>query len=181
MTETSVQEAATEEPLSASQKLSRQLSLGQAKKIEQESYEVVPKIFESLVAHERPALMEIACSPDSYLAATVQGLCQSEKAASRCAAWNNCDLSTDKGVALILQRIQIERPRHVWLSPPCGPYSPMQNVNQRNAHQCEALKQERKEALKVYLGAVSVAHACYNMGSTSLGNGLNTAMRGDFL
>ncbi|CAE7837991.1 RE2 [Symbiodinium sp. CCMP2592] len=129
-----------------------------------ESYEMVPKIFEGLVAHERPALMEIACSPDSLLAATVQGMCQSEKAASRCAAWNDCDLSTAKGVALVMQRLQHERPRHVWLSPYCGPYSPLQNVNQRTAQQCDDLKQKRKAALKMYLGAVSVAHACWQMG-----------------
>ena len=105
-------------PMSASERLSRQLSLGQARQFERASQAVVPQIFESLVSTNRAVLLEVACSPQSLLAATVQSLTGRADSASRCAPWNKCDLDTPEGLRLTLRRIELEQPRHVWLSPP---------------------------------------------------------------
>ena len=80
------------------------------------------------------------------------------------ALWNACDLGTTVGIKLILDRILVERPLQVWLSPPCGPYSPLQNTNQRNETQKADLQQKRKEALRVYVGAACVFHECMKLG-----------------
>ena len=150
--------------LSASQLLSQQLSLGRARHLEEESWASVPRVFEGLVTFGRTVLMEVACSETSLLAKEVQELCGDESAASRCSWWNNCDLATDAGVRLVLNRIELEQPAHVWISPPCGPYSPLQNVNSRTEAQKEELRLKREAAMRIYVGACVVFHACVQRG-----------------
>ena len=149
---------------SASERLSRQLSLGQARQLEQASHEVAPKIFEGLVSFERAVLLEVACSPQSLLVASVQNLTGRADSASRCASWNKCDLSEPEGLKLILQRIELERPRHVWLSPPSASYSPVQNANQGSQAQRETLREKRRSELKMFISAAVVLHACIQLG-----------------
>ena len=108
--------------------------------------------------------MEVACSESSLLAKEVQELCGDESAASRCSWWNNCDLATDAGVRLVLNRIAIEQPAHVWISPPCGPYSPLQNVNCRSEAQKEELRLKREAAMRIYVGSFIVIHDCIQRG-----------------
>ena len=150
--------------LSASQLLSQQLSLGRARHLEEESWASVPRVFEGLVTFGRTVLMEVACSETSLLAKEVQELCGDESAASRCSWWNNCDLATDAGVRLVLNRLELEQPAHVWISPPCGPYSPLQNVNSRTEAQKEDLRLKREAAMRIYVGACVVFHACVQRG-----------------
>ena len=150
--------------LSASQRLSQQLSLGRARQIEEQSWAMVPKVFEGLVTFGRTVLMEIACSETSLLSREVQELCNSESAASRCSWWNNCDLASNAGVRLVLERIELEQPAHVWISPPCGPYSPLQNVNSRSEAQKEELRLKREAAMRIYVGACIVIHDCVQRG-----------------
>ena len=150
--------------LSASQRLSQQLSLGRARCLEEQSWATVPKVFEGLVTLGRTVLMEVACSESSLLAKEVQELCGDASAASRCSWWNNCDLATDAGVRLVLNRIAIEQPAHVWISPPCGPYSPLQNVSCRSEAQKEELRQKREAAMRIYVGACVVIHDCVQRG-----------------
>ena len=123
--------------LSASQKLSQQLSLSRARDLEQKSWALAPSIFQGLVAERRPVLMEVACSPESVLTKTVQQLTGDSEAAVRCSKWISCDLETAQGVRPVLQRLELERPTHCWLSPPCEPYSPLQNINARTEEQRE--------------------------------------------
>merc|ERR1711965_664211 len=54
---------------------------------------------------------------------------------------NDYDLSTESGFAQAEQRLRSIRPRRLWLSPECGPFSQMQNVNQGDT----------KEKLKTWL------------------------------
>ena len=156
--------ASTRPELSASQELSRKLSLGEARSLEQASFNVVPQIFEGLASWNRPVLLEVACSADSVLAATVQSLASNTAAAGRCAPWNKCDLDTSEGVRLIVQRLQMERPRHVWMSPPSKAFSPMQNANRGSEAQREEQKQRRQQEIRVFLGAIAVFHACVQLG-----------------
>ena len=118
-------------PLSASEKLSQQLSLGKARRLEEQAWSVVPQVFQGLVAEGRTILMEVCCSPESLLTSTVQHLTGESSSASRCSHWNCGDLSSNQGLKHVLQRLEVENPSHVWLSPPCGPYSPLQNGNCR--------------------------------------------------
>ena len=64
----------------------------------------------------------------------------------------------------VLDRLDLECPTHVWISPPSDAYSPLQNLNQRSAQQQEELQQKRSEALKILVGASVVYHACVQRG-----------------
>ena len=148
---------------------SRDLSQGQARLLEEAAASIVPSLFQELVASDgaggqRPVLMEIACSPDSLLTKAVQEQTGRKDAASRCALWNSGDLSTPEGLKFILGRVRRERPQHIWLSPPCGPFSPMQHVNQRTEQQQQQLAQKRRDVMKVYVGVCCVVHAAVQAG-----------------
>ena len=150
--------------LSASQKLSLQLSSGKARSLEAAAWSLVPSVFQDLISSQRTMFLEICCSPDSILTETIQSLTGKPEAASRCSHWNCGDLSTGEGVKHILQRLEIERPVHVWLSPPCGPYSPLQNGNCRTPEQQQALEAKRAEAMRIYVGACIIFHECVQRG-----------------
>ena len=122
---------------------------------------VVPDHFQSLVSYERPILFEVACSPDSVLTEHMQKKMQSSTAAQRFAHWNGYDLTKGHGVRSVIKKIDDEKPLHVWISTECGPYSRMQNLNQRNPEQREALRQKREECLKQYVGGLAIyTHCC---------------------
>ena len=152
------------EGLSASQKLSQQLTLGKARHLESQAWSIVPRVFEGLVTSGRTILMGVACSEGSLLTKEIQRVCDSPHAATRCSLWSGCDLSSSQGVKLILNRLEVERPSHVWISPPCGPFSPLQNTNSRTETQRAELQQKRDEAMKIYVGACIVIHACIQKG-----------------
>ena len=108
--------------------------------------------------------MEVACSPESVLSSEIQKHAGYPEAAIRCAHWNNHDLRTDAGVRLILDTIDAKRPLHVWISTECGPYSPMQNLNQRTEAQRAELEEKRRDALRQYVGASCVLHYAIQKG-----------------
>ena len=93
-------------------------------------------------------LLEVACSPDSVLSSVMQEITGNPKAAIRLSLWNQHDLGTNEGVRAVLDKIDLHDPEHVWLAPECGPYSVMQNVNQRTEQQKQELAEKRKQALK---------------------------------
>ena len=118
----------------------------------------------SLLGRDRTLLLEVACSHDSILSTTMCEETKREDAAVRCSLWNDYDLSTGDGVKRVLQRIELLQPRHVWMSPECGPYSIMQNINQRNETQREELARKRKYALKQYVGCCLLFTYCVQKG-----------------
>ena len=125
---------------------------------------MVPDLFQSLVGFQRPCLMECACEADGILSSTVQTVTKREDAATRCALYNGCDLSTDEGVCLVMSRMEAEQPQHVWLRPPGGAFSPLQHNNQANREQAEALKTKHKHALRVFVGCACVIHHAIQKG-----------------
>ena len=143
----------------------RKLEVAQACELEKQSWSVVPQLFQDLTKRSNVALMEVACSPSSVLTSTVQRLTGSQGSAVRCAKWNGCDLSKGVGVKLILQRIQLEEPAVLWISPPCGPYSPLQNANARTEAQKAELQAKREEAMRIYVGSCVVIHQCIQRGT----------------
>ena len=141
------------------------LSEKHAKQIELQSMAALPKTFQSLVTGDRKTvLLEVACSPESVLSRVTQETVGYEEAAIRCSHWNNHDLSTGEGVKLVLSQIDRLRPAHVWISTECGPYSPMQNLNQKDEHQRQQLEEKRKAVLKQYVGASCILHYAIQRG-----------------
>ena len=112
-----------------------QLSAGRASQLEQQSWEIVPGLFQGLVGYGRLALLEVGCEPNSFLTTAVQELLGEEAAARRLSSWNGADLSSTDGVKLVLQQISVLRPGVVWLSPSDTPFSPMQHSNSRTEEQ----------------------------------------------
>ena len=122
------------------------------------------KSWTDLVQTERLFLLEVACSEKSVL---TQEACRQlgEQSAQRCSIWNGYDLTTEAGVQKIKKLISKLRPRHVWISCDCGPYSPMQRLNQRDDAQKAQLKAKREYADKEYAGGISVAKHARKHGS----------------
>ena len=85
---------------------------------------------------EQTDLVEVFCSPTSTLTKTAQshGL--------KAERWTkeDFDLSRPSGCQLAMERLRQLRPKRLWLSPECGPYSIMQNANQISPQQAENLR-----------------------------------------
>ena len=135
-----------------------------ARRITQESDAMIPQAFQGLVTKGKTVLVEVACSPESRLSAEVQRQMGYESSALRCSHWNGCDLGNGAGVKHVIEIIEKNRPDHVWISTECGPYSPMQAVNQRSEKQAQELAEKRREALKQYVGASCIYHHCIQQG-----------------
>ena len=65
---------------------------------------------------------------------------------------------------MILQTTDQKQPLNIWISTECGPYSPMQNLNQRTEAQRLELSKKRQEALRQYVGASCVVHYAIQKG-----------------
>ena len=136
-----------------------------AKRLEQSSRSAVPQLVRDLVGQNRMYLLEVACSPDSILTSVMQETTASEGSAMRLSVWNQHDLTTNAGIHAVLDKIDLRNPEHVWVSPDCGPYSVMQNINQRTDEQKESLQAKRREALKQYVGCAVIVHYCIQRGT----------------
>ena len=125
---------------------------------------VVPNMFEDLTGNSRLELMEIACEPDSLLASAVQARTGRSDAACRSSLWCGHDLATSAGLSRVLEQIRVLRPKRVWVSPPCDPYSPLQNFNQRTPAQVQDLKHKRATAQRIYESTLEIVKVCLQLG-----------------
>ena len=157
--------------LSASQRLSiflkaskvQALSESKARSLEAQAWAVVPSLFQNLVSYNRPYLLE--CSEqESRVMHQVRAQTRQERAASHCATFNGCELATDEGIRLIMQRIDVEQPMHVWLRPVGSPFSPSQNRNQRSEEQSRVLAEKRQHAIRTYVGATCIVRHALQKG-----------------
>ena len=133
-----------------------ELSIGESRRLERQSWDVVPGLFRDLCSYDRPVLMEVSCTSDSLLSSAVQRLSGSESAACRCALWNAGDLRTDAGVRLIIDRLHLENPQSVWLSPPASSFSHYQNTQMKPQDQNQALHEKRQQDIRGLIGASCV-------------------------
>ena len=62
------------------------------------------------------------------------------------------------------QRLHQTRPRRLWLSPECGPFSQMQNTNQRTPEQVANLIEKRKEGFKQWRNCIRQAWVQLELG-----------------
>ena len=125
-------------------------SKGESQRIARIGRDLLSDTVHQLRAPEGTILLEVACSTDSVLTNMMHEISGQSGSAQRLSIWNGYDLTTNSGLKSILDKIDSLKPEHVWLSPDCGPYSIMQNVNQRSPEQCEALAEKRRDALKQY-------------------------------
>ena len=124
----------------------------------------VPDQFMSLVHYERPILFELACGPNSRLTDEMRRQTKRESSAQRLSFWNGFDFTNSKSVRSAIDKIDKERPTHVWMSFECGPYSVMQNANQRTASQKEELQQKRANCIRQYVGGLVIYTHCCQQG-----------------
>ena len=118
-------------------------ALGEANKME----------WDCLLTCKRIRLLEVCCSPASGLTETMQRKAGPDSA-FRMSSWNGFDLSTPQGVAAARAKRAELRPTDLWVSTPCGPWSSLQQFNQKTPEQCEALQQKRMKSLKIIKGAL---------------------------
>ena len=126
--------------------------------------DIAAQCFQSVTRRSPVLLMEIACSPDSRLSAEMQKMTGQTGSAIRCSHWSGSDLSTGAGVKYTLGLIEHHQPMHVHISTECGPYSPIQNLNQRSEAQKQELANKRRQVLKQYVGGLCVLHHCIQKG-----------------
>ena len=141
-----------------------QLSEQQARSLEAKASSIVPGLFQDLVGHQRPMLMQYSERPDTALIQAVQERAKSSDSAWHAGPWNGCDLLTKEGLRLLLEHIRRDQPQHVWLAPPSGAHSPLTNMHQRTEAQRDALQQKRQEALRRYVACACVVHLCIQLG-----------------
>ena len=67
-----------------------------------------------------------------------------QRAGLKAERWTNddFDLETEDGYQAAERRLRELRPRRLWLSPECGPFPQMQNINQRSPAQMLRLAQK---------------------------------------
>ena len=108
-------------------------------------------------------------------------LTKQEESARRFAFWNGYDVSSSQGVRAIIASLDKERPEHVWLSLECGPFSKMQQVNQRTEKQRQELKEKRESCMKSYVGGLLIYIHCVQHGVPVTWDGLKLATHGGSL
>ena len=140
------------------------LSQTTASALAHKSQLVVPNMFEELVGKERLEFMEIACEPDSLLTSVYQARTGRSESACRSSLWCGHDLATQEGLAIVVEQIRTLKPKRVWISPPCGPYSPLQNVNQKTPAQIQDLKAKRAVAQRIYESTEEIVKPCLQLG-----------------
>ena len=140
------------------------MSLQASRVLEHKFQDVVPNMFESLVGQKRLDLLEVMCEPDSLLTQTFHNRTGRSDSACRCSLWCGHDLSTPGGLSVVLEQIRVLKPRNVWLAPPCGPFSPLQNINQRTPAQLQDLKAKRANATRIYESTLEIVKVCIQLG-----------------
>lgn len=89
-------------------------------------------------------LFEVFCSEDSQLTHQMQSLKGKAKRFSR----HQGDLQTAEGRATLFRELCRDRPKHVWVSPDCGPWSMRSNFNSgRSLTMHDKVIQERHQKL----------------------------------
>ena len=105
-------------------------------------------------------LVEAFCSPNSMMTQPAQ------RAGLNAERWtkDDFDLETEEGHHAAEQRLRELRPRRLWLSPECGPFSQMQNINQRSPEQMLRLAQKRARGVIQWQNCLRLAWVQLELG-----------------
>ena len=99
-------------------------------------------------------LIEVCCGPNSSLS---NELNHHGCSAYRVGVENNMDLTTVHGFERASQFASTVKPRWMWFSTPCGPNSPIQNLNQKTVQQQKRLKQKKRKSKQIILRSIQLA------------------------
>ena len=111
----------------------------------EEQVEDVNHLYEELQADgSKVYLMELCCPPDSRLAQT---FIQRKKDAIR-VGLPAIDVSTKKGIQEVESMLEKWRPELLWISLPCGPYSPIQTLFNESTPEKKEKSMARKHQAK---------------------------------
>ena len=111
----------------------------------------------------RLRLLEVCCDPKSELSSACEKMFGSGSA-QRFSHLNGGDLETKSGEDFVCGVIKEKRRGLVWISPECGPYSPMQNLNQRTEQQKKQLQEKRERAKRQCEAACHIGEFCHQEG-----------------
>lgn len=138
------------------------LSPQKCRSLEECGNHIIPLAWASVRDANRLFLVELACSPDSVLTneALGKGL-----TAERCSIWNGYDLTTGEGVRKAVKFVEDRKPRYLWIATECGPFSPIQNCNQKTEKQRLELQEKQRNARKQHVGGLVVAYAAARIGT----------------
>ena len=111
---------------------------------------------------EHMDLLEVFCEPTSQLTTSARG------AGLKAERWSkeDFDLSRPAGCQAAMKRLRELRPKRLWLSPPCGPFSVMQNVNQRTPEQIKALTKKREHGFRMWQSCIRLAWLQVELGGS---------------
>lgn len=141
----------------------KSLTDAEIKLLKNQTQKHVEDVWWSLVCHGRRVLLEVCCEPDSVLSEQCIKKFGPESA-TRVAHWNGGDIETPEGIAHVKQLMLDQRPLVIWISPECGPYSPMQHLNQKSSLQKCNLEEKRRKAVLQYEGASELAQFAHSLG-----------------
>jgi len=99
-----------------------------------------------LLRNQKLDLLEVCAPWDSPLSSTIRSM--GGKAYS-IGNHNGFDLSTRKGFLRAANFIREFKPGYLHVSPPCFPWSPLQNCNQRTVEQRQALEEKRQTSKRI--------------------------------
>ena len=115
----------------------------------------------TLMRVDRVDLFELCCTEKSTLG---EAMIAAGGSVLRMGLWNDYDFSKTKTVEKAIADIDAHRPLHVHGSPPCTPWTIMQNINQRTEEQCARLAKQRRWGRRVILNVLKVlSHPCERM------------------
>ena len=98
--------------------------------------------------------MEVCCGENSGLAGLIN---EKGGKAFRVGLFNGMDLSTPNGLKRAKEFMKIVKPRWLWLSPICGPTSPVQNLNQKDDKQIRNLQSKVRRSRKIARSCIELA------------------------
>ena len=119
---------------------------------------------DNLVSTLRPSqldLLEIGCPEDSTLG---QAMEKEGGSVFRMGLWNWYDFSRASTVPKAKAFVDEKRPRRVHISPPCTPFSIMQNLNQKDDEQVANLKKKIAWGTKVMDNMIELARYALSKG-----------------
>ena len=118
---------------------------------ETEKYQqAVEEIFASFHAlnpgRRVPVILELCCEPESGIARAVEA--RGGKGI-RCGLHNGCDLMKRSGFNKVKDLIEMEKPDVIWLALPCGPTSPIQELNMMTPEGYQNIQQKIARSKKL--------------------------------
>ena len=94
----------------------RTMNMVASRALEHKMDRIVPNMFEDLVGHSRPELLEISCEPESVLADFFIARTRRHDAPHRCALLDGHDIPKREGLGVVVEQILSLKPKHVWIA-----------------------------------------------------------------